>query len=155
MRRLVVIVAVCLVPALAVPTYAAQDGATTKRYGIEVRPKKYPQQTAKEALASVLAAIEENQIGYLLAQLADPNYVDMRVKTVYGGNFDDFVKDASNKLADNPAEIKELQQFLKSGEWDETAETASVKLKNQSDRQVFFRKVGDRWFMENKQKQEK
>jgi hypothetical protein len=48
-----------------------------------------------------------------------------------------------------------LEQFLKAGNWEEAANTATVKLKDLKDRQVFFRKIGNRWFMENKQKEEK
>src|SRR5262245_61113248 len=62
----------------------AQD---TARYGISLDVKTYPQATAKEALASVLKAIDARKIDYLVAQLADPSFVDDRVKRVYAGKF--------------------------------------------------------------------
>ena len=49
--------------------------------------KTYPQATAKEALASVLKAVEAKRIDYLVAQLADPAYIDDRVQRLYGGKF--------------------------------------------------------------------
>jgi len=133
---------------------APQEKGSAKRYGIELRLKKFPQSTPKETLASVVLAIQERNFAYLLAELADPNFVDKRVKDNHGGSFDEFVKEASMKIADNPSGVKELEQFLQAGEWEETGNSATAKLKDFKDRQVFFRKIGDRWFMENKQKAE-
>jgi hypothetical protein len=152
--RTTLTIAAGLVFAVSPLAQASQDNPPATRYGIEIRPKKYPQGTPKEALTSVLAAIEENKIAYLLAHLADPEFVDKRVKDSHRGNFDEFVKETSTKIADNPSGVKELQQFLNSGEWQENGNSAAVKLKDFKDRQIFFRKIGNRWFMENKQKEE-
>jgi len=143
-----------LVFTLSVLALTTQDPQSATRFGIEIRPKKYPQSTPKEALTSVLASIEENKIGYLLAHLADPDFVDKRVKDSHRGNFDELVKETSTKIADNPSGVKELQQFLNAGEWQESGNSAVVTLKDFKDRQIFFRKIGNRWFMENKQKEE-
>jgi hypothetical protein len=125
-----------------------------RRYGIEANLRDYPQETPKETLASVLQAIERGRINYLLAHLADPAFVDNRVKVVYGGDFEELVRETTSKLADNPNSVKELQRFLKEGEWEAGDTSASVKLKDTKDRQVFFRKIGRRWFLENRQKSE-
>jgi hypothetical protein len=131
---------------------ASQADKPATRYGVPANVRTYSQETPKDALASVLLAMDKNRIDYLLAQLTDPEFVDKRVKEVYGGKFDEFVAETSMKLADNPDTIKELRRFLKEGEWDETGTTAAVKLKDVKDRQVFLRKVGERWFLENRQK---
>src|SRR5438552_14185099 len=135
---------------------AAQEPkeAPPRRYGIEANLRDYPQETAKETLASVLQAVERRRINYLLAHLVDPAFVDKRVKEVYGGDFEELVRETTGKLADNPAALKELQRFLKEGEWEGGDTTASAKLKENKDRQVFFRKIGRRWFLENRQKPE-
>ena len=73
-----------------------------KRYGIELDLPKFPEATPKEALASVLKAIELRKVDYLLAQLADPEYVDRRVKQVHAGNFDGMVEETTAKLANDP-----------------------------------------------------
>jgi hypothetical protein len=125
-----------------------------RRYGIEANLRDYPQETPKETLASVLTAIERGRINYLLAHLADPAFVDNRVKVIYGGDFEELVRETTNKLADNPNSTKELQRFLKEGEWEAGDTSASVKLKDIKDRQVFFRKIGKRWYLENRQKPE-
>jgi hypothetical protein len=124
------------------------------RYGIEPRLQTYPQSTPKETLASVIAAFEARRIPYLLAQLSDPDFVDKRVKEFYSGQFDELVRETSMKLADNPAMVKELRRFLKEGEWEERENAANVKLKDVKNHQVFFRKIGSRWYLENRQKPE-
>jgi hypothetical protein len=128
--------------------------APPRRYGVEANLRDFPQETPKETLASVLRAIERGRINYLLAHLADPAFVDQRVKEVYGGDFEELVRETSRKLAGNPAAAKELTRFLKEGEWEGGDTTASAKLKDVKDRQVFFRKIGRRWYLENRQKPE-
>src|SRR5438309_759707 len=96
----------------------APNEAPPRRYGIEANLRDYPQETPKEALASVLRASERGRISYLLAHLADPAFVDKRVKEVYGGDFEELVRETTAKLTDNPATLKELQRFLKEGEWE-------------------------------------
>ncbi len=80
--------------------------------------------------------------------------MDERVKEVYGGNFDELVKETTTKLKDNPMEAKLLERFLKEGEWDAKENTATASLKDVKDRQVFMKKVGKSWYLENKQKAE-
>src|SRR5438874_1381611 len=61
----------------------AQTGDKSKaapRYGIDLDAKKYPQSNPKEALGSVLKAVGEKEFAYMLAHLADPDFVDSRVK---------------------------------------------------------------------------
>jgi hypothetical protein len=133
---------------------AAQDTGTSKRYQIAANLDTYPQATPKETLASVLAAIENQRVDYLLAQLAEPDFVDKRVEQVYGGNFDELVKETTTKLTDSPGMAKELQRFLKEGEWESGDGTATAKLKDIKDRQVYMKKIGQRWYLENRQKPE-
>lgn len=134
------------------PAVPAQDkGATPlKRYGVVLDIRKYPQATPKETLASVLQAIDNRRIDYVLAHLTDTKWVDERVKRL-GGNFEEVVKEAREKLADNSDAVKELRRFLKDGEWNATETNASVALKDVKDRMVFFRKIEDRWHLENRQ----
>src|SRR5439155_9853990 len=119
---------IILVGGITSPAQAPQE-AIPRRYGIEANLRDYPQETPKETLASVLRAIERGRINYLLAHLADPAFVDQRVKEVYGGDFEELVRETTGKLSDNPAAVKELQRFLKEGEWEGGDTTASAKLK--------------------------
>src|SRR5437899_2617916 len=131
-----------------------QDATPPRRYGVLLNQQNYPQEDPKQALASVVKAIDRQRIDYLLAHLADPDFVDERVKEVYGGNFDELVKETTSKLKDNPAEAKLLERFLKEGEWDVKENTATARLKDVKDRQVFMKKAGKNWYLENRQKAE-
>ncbi len=140
--------------AAGVRAQAPKDDQPETRYGIIANLRDYPQSSAKETLGSVLAAIDNGRIDYLLAHLTDPEFVDKRVREVYGGQFDELVKETTTKLADNPATVKELRRFLKEGEWGGGEDRAIAKLKDVKERQVFLRKIGKRWFLENRQKPE-
>jgi hypothetical protein len=129
---------------------AAQPAA---RYGVEADLKTYPQGTPKETLASVLKAIDTKRIDYLLAHLADPQFVDRRVKE-NGGRFDVLLDETKAKLLDDPGAAKQLRKFLSDGEWKVEENNATVKLKDVPDRAVYLRKLGDRWFLENRRKPE-
>jgi hypothetical protein len=141
-------VSIVLVLAIGSLSSLAQAPKSTKRYGIELDLDRFPQATPKDTLASLLKAIELRKIDYLLAQLADPEYVDRRVKQVHAGKFDGMVEETTAKLANDPGAIKKLRRFLSDGVWDTQEAAASARLADAPER-VHFRKIGDRWFFEN------
>ena len=130
----------------------AAEGAPAGRYGVETDLKAYPQGTPKETLASVLKAADAGRFDYLAAQLADPRFIDDRVKTLFGGDFNEQVKDTQARL--DPAALKQLRRFLNDGEWtsDDGSAAASVRLQDVDDRAVFFRRIDGRWYMEHRSK---
>ena len=143
---------ICLSLSLvALPNASAQgqDKAAATRYAIAVDLKMYPQGTAKETLASVLKAIEAKRVDYLTAQLADPAFVDDRVKRLYGGRFAEQVEDTSGRL--DSLTVKVLQRFLKDGKWEEDKDRAAVGLKDNK-RRVNFKRIDGRWYMEHSSK---
>jgi hypothetical protein len=115
------------------------------RYGITLDLKAYPQSTAKEGLASALKAIDAKRIDYLAAQLADPTFIDERVKRVYGGRFAEQVEDTRASL--DPLTVKQLRKFLTEGDWTIDKAEAVVKLKSAKDRCVRLRMQDGRWFL--------
>ena len=120
------------------------------RYDVELDLKMYPQDAPKAALASVLKAAEADKFDYLAAQLADPSFIDDRVKGLFGGSFEEQVKDTRARL-DMPA-LKELHRFLNDGEWTTGDAHAAVRLNDGNDRAVAFRKIDGRWFLEHSSK---
>jgi hypothetical protein len=119
-----------------------------RRHGVEADLKSFPQGTPQEALASVLKATDLRRIDYVLAHLADPQFVDRRVKESAGG-FAALVRETTGKLVEDPTAVKLLRRFLKEGEWTAGDDAASVRLKDVADRSVTFRKADGRWVMEN------
>jgi hypothetical protein len=138
------LIAACTV-GISFPSLAADADA---RFGVQKDLKAYPQSSAKETLHSLIKAVEAKNVRYVLAHLADPGWVDGRVKD-YGDKFDVLLKETTGKLVDDPGSLKLLQRFDKEGEWETEESRAQVKLKEVADRSIYFRKIGDRWFMEN------
>jgi hypothetical protein len=150
--RIVLVCALLLSAGLVWPV--AFGGEEPKRYEVTRNLKKYPQDEPKTTLASVVKAIEDRRIDYLLAHLADPEFVDDRVK-LYGGNFEELVKETTARMVDNPAVLKELRRFLKEGKWKTSDTTAEVSLDDVKSRRVYLRKIDKRWFLEQRQQPEK
>jgi hypothetical protein len=119
------------------------------RYGVALDLAAYPQGKPQETLASVLKAVENKRLDYVVAQLSDPAFIDARVKT-FGGRFADQVEDTRARL--DPATVKLLQRFLKDGEWRVADKEAMVVLKDMKDRFLFLEKNGDRWFLLHRSK---
>jgi hypothetical protein len=132
-------------------TYA--QAKTERRFGVDNESENYPQRTAKEALASVVKAIDGRKYEYLLAQLLDPAYVDRRVQE-HDGNFRELVKETAERFNADPTILKELKRFASQAEWEEGEDTATARLKDVKGRAVFLKKIDTRWYMENRQKAE-
>jgi hypothetical protein len=144
----------------------AQDNAeakATRRYGVDLSLRRYPQNTPQEALKSVLKTLESGKVFYLAAQLADPRYIDDRVrehKRRLGNKgseadrdlvaFDRVVQDISSHLRDDPSLTRDLRRLGREGQWEVADDKASARLKGVG-RRALFRKVGDRWFLQNEQ----
>lgn len=126
----------------------AAEGGADQRYGIAADLATYPQGTARQALASALEAIDAGKFDYLVAQLADPSFVDDRVKRVYGGRFEEQVQDTRERL--DPSTVKLLRRFLEDGKWDVDEKTATARLEGVGDRVVRLRQKGGRWYLEHR-----
>ena len=149
MRAAVVLgVLVCLAPSAAAQR---REPPPPPRYGVEADLDAFPQDTPKAALASVVKAIDAGRFSYLAAQLADPDMVDKRVKEL-GGKFESYVKLVTERLTGDPEVVRELRRFASEGEVNASGDAATVTLKDVQGRQVFLRKAGSRWFMEDRQK---
>ena len=133
---------------LVMPTVSAQEKAPA-RFNIESDLDRLSQKTAKDTLRSVLTAIEAKRINYVLAHLADPVFVDQRVKDT-GGRFEVMVQETTKKLDSDAESLPELRKFLTDGEWKEEETTASASCKDVRGKMIYFKKIGNRWFLENR-----
>lgn len=68
--------------------------------------------------------------------------------------FRQFVRDVQDKLVEDPEVLKDLRRFAREGTFGEGAEAIKVGHPDIRDRSVYLKKVGDRWFMENRQTDE-
>lgn len=124
------------------------SAAPSARYGVEPDTTKYPQDTPKTALASVLKAIEAKEFRYLVAHLADPTFIDERIKGVYAGNFDEQVGDTRTRL--DALIVKQLQRFAKDGTWKIGETEAQVTAESIDGRCVRLIKKEGRWFLSHR-----
>lgn len=118
------------------------------RYGIEADLEAYPQGTPKAALASVLRALDGRRYDYLAAQLGDPETVDKRVREL--GKFETYVKAVSDRYTLDPEAARELRRFASEGSFNESGDAATVSHKDIRGRQVFLKRIGGRWFVEDR-----
>src|SRR5262249_11807707 len=95
----------------------------------------------------VLKAADAGKFDYLVAHLADPSFVDDRVKRLYGGKFDEQVQDTRARL--DPATVKLLRRFHKDGKWAIDKGKAVVRLDDGPDRQVCLVEKDGRWFLQH------
>jgi hypothetical protein len=124
------------------------SGGEGPRYAVERDLKSFPQATPQEALASILKAIDLNRFDYLVAQLADPTFIDPRVRRLYGGRIEPQIEDTRARL--DPFTIKLLRRFCKEGVCQIDKQTALVRLKDVSDRCVYLSVQNGRWFLEHR-----
>jgi hypothetical protein len=120
------------------------------RYGIGPDLKAYPQASAQETLTSVLKAIDAGRFDYLVAQLADPAWVDDRVGRLYGGQLAEQVEDTRARL--DAATVKLLRRFQGAELYDIARDHRGLRLNDVGDRGVFFVRKAERWYLENRTK---
>ena len=152
MRLAVVVGALVIITAPA--TAQKKDPPPPARYGIETDLEAFPQDSAKAALSSVVKAIDARKFDYLAAHLADPEEVDKKVLDL-GGKFERHVKVVADHLTNAPDAVRQLRRFASEGEVSVNGDAAVVSHKEIKGRQVFFRKIGGQWYLQDRQKPEK
>lgn len=131
---------------LAVPCYFLPAAEPEARYGITPDLKAYPQSKPKEALSSILKAIDNKKFDYLLAHLAEPQWVDARLKR-FGGKLELMAEEAKDQLS--PLAVKRLKRFVKDGMWKTNGTTTVVSHPKIKGRVVKLKQINDRWYLQN------
>jgi hypothetical protein len=65
------------------------------------------------------------------------------------------VTDIRAKLTEDSEAVRDFRRFLREGTFADAEGTSKATLPDVKDRAVFFKKRGDRWFIENRQVEEK
>ena len=128
-----------VLPALA-PSAQDEEKKPPKerpRYGFEASPILYPQATPKETIASVVKAIDAQRVDYMLAQLADPKFVDTQVaeyRRLFPNSkgdaqeffaFDKLVNETVAYYLSDPILLRELRLFARDGVWEMADDAAT------------------------------
>lgn len=144
----------------------AQDDVKKKagpRFGFEADEENYPQKAPADTMKSIIAAYDRRRVDYLLAHLADPVYVDYWVnrykddfkKGSEEGKrmlaFDRLTRETEKYFENDPLIVKELRIFAKEAKWAEEGNLAVGAVEKIPARKVYLKRIGERWFLENKQ----
>src|SRR5262245_12905074 len=145
-------------------TVPAEQGKAITRYGYELDEESFPQKNPQEAIRSVVKAIANQKLPYLMAHLADPAFVDARVakykKLIDKGKeegktllaFRRVVKETEDHFLEDPQIVQDLKRFAKEGDIKTEEDRAIVSVKGVIGRQVHLRRIGDRCFLEDRQR---
>lgn len=76
-------------------------------------------------------------------------------KTALARASQEIIADVQARLMDDPETLKELRRFLRDGTFTDTEVTSRVTLPDVKERAVYLKKIGERWFIENRQTEEK
>ncbi len=131
-----------------------------RRYKVFENEKIYPQDTPEKTMTSMARALKYKDTIYLMAHIVDPKYVDDRVKELrknYDGPaedrdlvaFVDLVKEVEEHFRKDPGLVRELRRFALEGKWNPA--NSSFVLPDVRSRQVYLKKIGERWHLENRQ----
>lgn len=180
------------------PPPKALDTTPQPRFGIPVRLKAYPQDTAKKALTSAVEAVEKADTAYLIAHLLDPGFVELRlsdrakqyeaqvelelsrqrdfqlthpdkfqpedrlptdrakflamiIERSRERAFRQLIRDIDEKLLNDPQSLKDLKKIMRDGTIADEPGGARATHPDAKDRALYFKKIGERWFLENRQ----
>jgi hypothetical protein len=96
--------------------------------------------------------LASEQIGATVAgQLLKAEDFQKRVREVGTRlNARHFAQQMKQKLEEEPQNLKDLKRFAREGEFKDAGETSTVTLKDAKDRALYFKRIGGRWFLENR-----
>jgi hypothetical protein len=147
----------------------AQDDAKKKfvpepsRFGFFVDDVLYPQKTPPEAMKSIVTAIDRKRVDYLLAQITDPTYVDYWVEQYKQDlplgkeegrrlvAFEKLTRETNLYYQNDPLIVRDLRVFAREAKWSDEGEVAVGTVDSIPARKIFLRKIGERWYLENRQ----
>jgi hypothetical protein len=77
--------------------------------------------------------------------------LDLRVRDIGSRlNARNLADQVRQKLLDEPDNLKDLKRFAREAEFAEAGDTATATLRDVNGRALYFKKSGDRWFLENR-----
>ena len=68
--------------------------------------------------------------------------------------FRQVAKDLEQKLSDDPTGVKEMRRVLRDGAFADADPVATATHAEIKGRALYFRKIGERWFLENRNTEE-
>lgn len=161
MRWLTLFLLMFLLPTV---TTAQEIGDALSRFKIDLDLRNFPQATPEDTLKSVVRAINTKNMDYLMAHLADPVYVDFQIDRIKmdfakGSDsakilvaFDKVVQQLRSHFQQDPSLIQELRKLNEKAQWEVGNDTAIARMPNVLNRAAYFKKINNRWYLENRRR---
>ena len=132
----------------------AEPGEVPPRFGVTAIPRNYPQSTPKEAVTSMIRALDRKRYDYLAAHLMDPAFVNAQVNE-NGMEFAEIVAAVKRSIEEDPESVKQLRKLARDGDIDAQPNAATVTHASVADRKIYLQLIDQRWFIENRYADEK
>jgi len=168
--RIAIAVIVAVIGAYAVQAQPKPE--PQPRYGVVAETNIYPQESPKQALASLAKAFDRQRVDYVLAHLADPTFTAGKVAQFYRQKFgrvpeDDlelsegerdrrlktavalFAAEVSDHMDSFPKQTLRFFRLLKNGAVAEAGTTATVTLADTPEVTLTLKQLEGRWYMVN------
>jgi hypothetical protein len=116
------------------PTYIDARVASTQTYFERVAAEQIAATSAGQILRDAALQARVREVGTRLNVL-------------------NLAEQVRQKIADEPDNLRELKRFVRDGLFQSAGESATATLKDVKDRALYFKKVGGRWFLENRKEQ--
>lgn len=78
----------------------------------------------------------------------------VQVEATWRGYYQ-LVKEIRERFVNDPSHLRELQRFFRDGEVTVTESTAVISIRKEKGVALYFKKVGDRWFIEDRKQEPK
>ncbi len=83
---------------------------------------------------------------------SDPSlFADVVKEEARNRAFKFVIKDVRQHLTEHPEYLKDFKRFLRDGQFTDSGDTANATLRDLKDKQLNFKKVANRWFIEDRQ----
>jgi lambda repressor-like predicted transcriptional regulator len=129
---------------LVTASAAAEEANPNLRYGIPVDPTHFSQDGAQQTVRSIVRALDDGKVSYMLAHLIAPEDIDAKLK---------FDRAALRRLAGKAtaASTEKLRNalvdHLEQGRWIIKGGRALSEVQDRAD--LTLERVGGRWYMHN------
>ena len=130
---------------LSIPSaVVAEDVDPNLRYGIPVDPTHFRQDGAQQTVRSIVKALDDGKIAYMLAHLIAPEDVDAKLKLDRAA----LRRLADKATSDSTAKLRDaLVDHLEEGRWIIKGGRALSEMKGRAD--LTLERIGGRWYMHN------
>ena len=143
-RALLIAVSAIVLPMTVGADVRADEGDASLRYGIPRDATRFSQDGPQQTIRSMVKALDDGKIAYMLAHLISPEDVDAKLK----GEDAALRRLADKATGESTAKLRAaLVDHLRSGRWIIKGSRALSEVKDRAD--LTLERVDSRWYLHN------